>query len=1068
MSAFHPPDLPDPPRGYRYYHSAKEILHAPELYAYQHMLLRAWDAKEGMHLSGVLTLNGVPTVYIRDFSKPATEAEIARLQQQFWNQGIATLLLVRDPFHVRVFSSMVTPVAAETATREEIDALLVEKLDLAAQAQWAEKFYIQLDNGHYYNADARVDKFRPQHGVDAYLLNNLAAVRDKLVTMGLTAQTAHAFLGRLLFTCYLCDRGIVELSNYFKGKPGHSIRELLTGEDPAPALYGKLYPALKTVFNSSMFDADLVAERQAVESHPGCFEIVLSFLRGDDLTKGNQPTLGFWAYDFRLIPVETVSAIYENFLEGEDSQEKQKAGAFYTPRFLAEIALDIALKKVAPLFEEGRRYLDPSCGSGIFLVLLFNRLAAEWTAGQKRKPTPQEKADALLERLNALRGVDKNLTACRIACFSLYLAFLDQFDPPDIENYKLEFNKKKLPNLLHAKAVDKVPEYPVIREADFFDYAPDHAGQFDVIIGNPPWAGRSSNQVAHEFMEKTPALLKPEGSACLLLPSKVFLNRTDKFQKNWLKSVTLDKVIQLADYRHILFKKAICPCSMALFRPSTPAEDHEIEYIAPKVSRSDLRDGLILVKPADRQWISQRRLLGAAEQGAISMAWKGYLWGTARDHKFLDYLFSFPRLSDLTDLLSDLRKSKKKRSKPWAAGQGFKPYSQKGKNPDRDLKPLGPWEGSDHFIEDSIFSMMPHVPEVLCGTLEAALKEGENLPDYLYSKPEDDLFRPPLVLFNQGFTNATFVDYTVRFQDALQSIAGPEKDAAALMFLAAFLRSPLARYFIFHTAANVATERPKVHLVEALRLPFFLPGSEFATPDAEKILKKAVAQIQRHQKEMQASADKLLAGQPVSDVDKKELDDWFIAQRIKAAKLQGELNPLIYAYYGLNEQEQALVEDTCQILDISATPRTLEAARSIPTLQPVTKADELEPYAAMLAGTLNDWATGSVRAAVTGGVDPEVGMALIEVTQVKQPVPFQPRAVQKKLGQALASLHRSSTQEDGAFLFERTGLIFDGTRISIVKPAQQGQWTRTAAMNDAGHIYAEIAKARQQAATPKT
>lgn len=1063
MSAFCPAELPQPPREYHYYRTEKEVLHATELYAYQHMLLRAW---EEMKLSGVMTLNGVPTVYVCDFTKPASVKQVAKAQQQFWNQGIATLLLIRDPLHVRVVSSMVTPVDPEKCTEQSVEDRLVEKIELATQTQWAEKLYVQLSTGHYYNVPGREDKFRPQLGVDAYLLTNLSAVRDTLVANGLSPKIAHAFLGRLLFTCYLCDRGIIQLSNYFKGKSWQHLRDLLSASaNPAPALYDTLFPALKSVFNSSMFDSDLESERAVIEKHPSSFQTILDFLRGDDLAKKGQPTLGFWAYDFRLIPVETVSAIYENFLEGEDSQGKQAAGAFYTPRFLAEVALDLALADVKPLYAPGRRYLDPSCGSGIFLVLTFNRLAAEWTAHQKRKPTPQAKADALLERLDTLRGVDKNLTACRIACFSLYLAFLDQFDPPDVENYKLEFNKKKLPNLLHAQAATRTPEHPVIREANFFDYAPKHQGEFDIIIGNPPWAGRGSKQIAHDFMEKTPGLLKTDGRACLLLPSKVFLNQTDDFQADWLKSVTLNKVVQLADYRFILFKEAICPCTIALFHTGNPSDDHEIEYIAPKVSRSDLRDGLIPVTPADHQWIPLRRLLGAAKQGAISMAWKSYLWGTARDHKFLDYLFSFPRLSDRTDLLSELRRSKKKRSKPWAAGQGFKPYSQNAKSEsDRKLKPLAPWKGSDSFVEDTVFKGMLNVPQNLCRSLEAALREDEDLPDLLYSKPDDALFKPPLVLFNQGFSNAAFFDYEARFQDALQSISGPAKDAEELQFLAAFLRSPLARYFLFHTAANIGTERDKAHLVEVLRLPFFLPDSEFATPDAASIIKKVSAKMQRFQKDMEASADKVLGGKTVADLDAKKRNSWFEQHRVKAARWQTEINPLIYAYYGLNEQEWALVEDTCEILDRSDTPGSLESARDIPTLRQLTANEELTPYAEILASTLNEWATGKVHAAVSGGVDKELGLALIEVTQVKTVKAFQPRSITQRLATALAELQSSSAQQRDAFVYERGTLIFDGPRMLLVKPALLGQWTRIAALNDASHIYAQIAEARQQAA----
>ncbi|HMB84470.1 MAG TPA: N-6 DNA methylase, partial [Terriglobales bacterium] len=443
MSAARPLPLPDPPCGFRYYRSRRQLLQSPEIYAYQHMLLRAW---EEMHLSGVLTLNGIPTVYLREEAKPVTAEVAATAQLQFWNQGVATVLLLRDPQHVRVFSSMTRPTRPETATDPDIEWRLVEKIELAALAGWAQRFYVQIGNGHYY-ASARETKFDPAETVDAYLLDNLAAVRDELVHGGLDPRIAHAFLGRLLFTCYLCDRGIIELSNYFKGKSWQHLHELLEAfADPGPALYQTLFPALKRDFNGSMFDDDLVEESSRIQ--PAHFQVIRRFLSGDDIARGHgQRSLGFWAYDFKFIPVETISAIYENFLEKEDGKGKRDSGAFYTPRFLAEMAVDLALESAPAPYSKTYRFIDPACGSGIFLVLLFNRLAAEWRAALKGDPSPQARAEALLDRLDRLCGVDKNPTACRIACFSLYLAFLDQFDPPDVRAYKLNTGKR-LPNIL--------------------------------------------------------------------------------------------------------------------------------------------------------------------------------------------------------------------------------------------------------------------------------------------------------------------------------------------------------------------------------------------------------------------------------------------------------------------------------------------------------------------------------------------------------------------------------------------------------------------------------------------
>jgi len=1026
------------------------------------MLLRAW--KE-MQLSGILTLNGIPTVYVREAQSPVTAYAAAEAHRQFWNQGIATILLLRDPEKVRVFSSMTKPANPDTATDADMEQRLVEKLDLAAEANWAQRFYIQLGTGQYY-AGIRETRFDPEQTVDAYLLSNLAAVRDALVSQGLKPRFAHTFLGRLLFTCYLCDRGIIELANYFKGNAWQHIHELLEAfDDPGPPLYDTLFPALKRDFNSSMFDDDLDAERALIR--PGHFEVIRRFLHGDDLAKRRtQHSLGFWAYDFKFIPVETVSAIYENFLESEDVKEKHAAGAFYTPRFLAEMTLDLALEGIRPLYTESRRFIDPACGSGIFLVLLFNRLAAEWRAAQKSEPTPQAKAEALLDRLRTLRGVDKNPTACRIGCFSLYLAFLDQFDPPDVRAYKLNTGHK-LPNIIYLEETNRAPEYAVIYEADFFDIAPKWKGKFDLVIGNPPWAGRGTKQIAHGFMETAPILLKETGRASLVLPSKIFLNKTDVFQLRWLRSVTLEKIVQLADYRFILFKEALCPCNIVIFTPRRPSEaSHEIEYIAPKVSRIDLRDGVIQISAQDRKWIPLRLLLAAAEQKSAGIAWKSYLWGTSRDLKFLDYLFSFPRLHELAGTVTDFRKGKSR----WRRGVGFQPLRATSVI---DTPKSFAWKDKDRFVTPECIAGLPVFPEALTYDLGPYLTSKGYRIDQLHRPREEDIYIPPLVLWNRGFTDAAFFDYNVRYQHALHSVSGPKSDANYLIFLTLVLRSRLARYFMFHTAASLGTERDQVHMAEALRLPFFLPNGEAAHPRAASIVTKTTMKIRRFQEEMEDGARALLKkmkkpkfGPLFGDeegeaTEAAELAKWLQRQREKARKLQTELEGFVYEYFGLSEQERALVDDTCEIFDKSDTPGSLETARNIPTLQSLD-ALGLEPYAVMLTDTLNGWASGKLRVYAIGGVDAELGLGLLELGQANTPQPFQSRNISKRLATVLQKLQDTSVEERGHFLFLRSGTIFDGAHIYIVKPALRGQWTRTAALNDAAEISAQIAEARRQ------
>src|SRR5262249_5050047 len=120
------------------------------------------------------------------------------------------------------------------------------------------------------------------------------------------------------------------------------------------------------------FNDDLDVE--AAEVTTSHTHILSRFLSGSEVRSGQGV---FWPYDFSVIPVETISAIYEHFLKASDAAAKKKSGAFYTPRFLAEVVLALALEGTSDLLE--KRFLDPACGSGIFLVGLFNRLAEEWS-----------------------------------------------------------------------------------------------------------------------------------------------------------------------------------------------------------------------------------------------------------------------------------------------------------------------------------------------------------------------------------------------------------------------------------------------------------------------------------------------------------------------------------------------------------------------------------------------------------------------------------------------------------------------------------------------------------------
>jgi len=1034
----------------RFYASPGEIAADSTLSAYSHLLARAWH---DFDLSGVVCLDGIPTLYLCCFAKRLAPEETAEYHRRFWNQGLATILVLADPNTVNLYSGLALPV--QPGQDKDNGQSLIEAVTLADYTLRVQKFYLRLATGQYYRE--HLDKFDPKHSVDTYLLDNLGAIRGAITTgpEGLANHEAHTFLARVLFTCYLIDRGIIDLAHYaYCSCPsGTKLVDLLEdlGVATARNVLSRLFDDLKNKFNGSMFEQSTAAEKDRVREHH--IEQLILFLRGHKL-RTRQLTLGFWAYDFRWIPVETISAIYEDFLAHEDQEGKQQAGAFYTPRFLAEAVLDVAVQGDGGW--ESKRFLDPACGSGIFLVALFNRLATRWLI-KHPECSYEEKADALMRIMREqLCGIDISPTACRIACFSLYLAFMDRFDPPDIVGY-VERTGRKLPKILDmGEASTPAPDFPVIVREDFLSPSRPLPGPFDYVVGNPPWQGRGAKQIAQHFVLRIPEHLQTQGRACVLLPSKVLFNQTSNhFQIRWLQANTLEKVVQLADYSFILFKKAICPSIIARFTAAAPdIGTHQVDYETPKVRRNDRREGIIPVAPADRKQISLRELLHEARAKKAPILWKRHLWGTARDGAFLQNLLDMPPLGEIAGPPTA--------KKPWIKGQGFQPETKQER-----LPPKPPWwNRSDLFL-----AAKNDLPGLFLLPIDC--QPVGNSFEKLRRSPNPKIFTPPLVLISQGIGKGAlpkviYCDFPVLFQDSLQAIAGPQEDEDLLLFLTLYLRSKLARYFLFHTAANWGTERDKVHLDELLRLPFPLPGSEDAVPEAAEIV-RTIAQKARALKtkiEQEFAAPVPADSFQLSGESSKASA---VRRQKMVAALEAEVEPLIYRYFDLIDQEIILIEDTVEVFIKSATPHCLDA--SIPTLEPIHKntlpvyRNGLTAYAETLADALNGWAAqmaSPVRVSASGGVDDQAGLALISLELTTgQPHPFKKTDLSAGLGDVLAQLLATASQQAGRLDYLRGVLWFDESHIRLVKPFTVEYWTRTAALNDAAEVYARIAKARQ-------
>jgi hypothetical protein len=117
-----------------------------------------------------------------------------------------------------------------------------------------------------------------------------------------------------------------------------------------------------------------------------------------------------------------------------------------------------------------------------------------------------------------------------------------------------------LPPLLWDKDLTQLkPETPVVLHGDFLKDELPLDNDFNLVIGNPPWESRGDKQIALHFAKHSVKFLRARGIGCLLLPSAILVNRYGTLDAEWFRAVTVEKIVQLADFRFVLFN-ATHPC----------------------------------------------------------------------------------------------------------------------------------------------------------------------------------------------------------------------------------------------------------------------------------------------------------------------------------------------------------------------------------------------------------------------------------------------------------------------------------------------------------------------------
>lgn len=147
--------------------------------------------------------------------------------------------------------------------------------------------------------------------------------------------------------------------------------------------------------------------------------------------------------EYEDVGAEQLGTVYQQMLEEADPARRKSQGSYYTPeplaawlcRFVAEVGLD----KIGPEPEQVMRIaaIDPSCGSGIFLVHAARVLSYEYARRLVNGEPSGDLMLAVMPRvvLNCVFGVDIDPVAADLARLAVSLETCGAITPAMLDRH---------------------------------------------------------------------------------------------------------------------------------------------------------------------------------------------------------------------------------------------------------------------------------------------------------------------------------------------------------------------------------------------------------------------------------------------------------------------------------------------------------------------------------------------------------------------------------------------------------------------------------------------------------
>jgi hypothetical protein len=1006
-------------------------------FAFQYYIANNAFNDSTLDLDAIYFTDTTPVIYIKEL-KSYDPSVIIGLHKRFWNECRTPLTLIITPTIIKVLDNYAVPVNSPSEiSRIEVKTFSTTEEDLERLAEILRQS--KLDSEKVLGNEINL---KTSQRVDKKLIKQLREARKQLhVRYNLNFSVIHDLLGRSLFTLYLEHRGIlIEKEIKSITKISDSFFKLL---QYYPKETYVLFSFLKEKFNGDLFPIS-EAELNAVENNPEILHLIYSCYSCTEDLQSGQLAFPFNLFDFKHIPIELISAIYEEFMSEEDIdnnriesiKSKRELGAYYTPQMLVEFIYNEVLPMPSRNDYDYRfKILDPACGSGIFLVEGFKRIIERWKYSNKQTELTKETLSELL--LNSIYGIEIHPEAIKITAFSLYLTFLHHMNPKEIlrevqfsplvfwtkkEEAEQREEKKFGANLLQANTF--------IREGETFKASPIEGvnnffrNKFDFVIGNPPWKRSNvddeilswaseerwdlERDVIKGFLAYAP-IIAPDANIALVASAKVLFNTSGTDDNFRLRFFTENKALVVANFsvvRHALFEKAKQAAALIIYKPRKQnkiEEDETILYCVPKTSGAIQNRNTITIDESEIKYLPIQEILKPD-----SKIFKIAMYGNLRDLKFINKLNSFPKISSVEHIE--------------AVGLNNDAGTTKKGNPNL---------GNNIFIAPN-FVKPYYIPK------RNKPLFNQHLKFEILRTIKKDIFSPPLIAIKIGNDDvdicSAYVDYPCAFETYALSLRFPTKTSDYHKAFVCCLNSSLARYYYIQISGSWGIDRGRVQRNELLKFPLV----------TENFSEEVIGSLSKKLDEIIAIKNKEFSNKD--------------AENIEINPVRKQIDRIIYDELKISKAEQALIDNVLCYSNVLKDNYKNSGAE-----KPVSISRDIKPYAQTYLDTINKQFTStSIR--LTCIVYPKATLKdeLVCVKFIFQKSRLGNNEVQESdetISDILNEINESTFKENSSSIYYRRVIKYDlpqQNTFYLIKPNQKRFWSKAAALNDADSLVVEI------------